>query len=126
MTVSVGLRYDIDNYEQEDRLPILFGEPAAIINKRDDNVLQPKASLSYQASDNALLYVNYGRGYRAGGFNAQFTDLFAGDFRKELSDNYEIGAKTSFWNNRFLLNGAIFFSDFTDRQQFVYLSLIHI
>ena len=120
LTASFGLRYDIDNYEQEDRLPILFGEPAAIINKRDDNVLQPKASLSYQASDNALLYFNYGRGYRAGGFNAQFTDLFAGDFRKELSDNFEIGAKTSLWNNRFLLNGSVFFSDFTDRQQFVY------
>ena len=120
LTASFGLRYDIDNYEQEDRLPILFGEPAAIINKRDDNVLQPKASLSYQASENALLYFNYGRGYRAGGFNAQFTELFAGDFRKELSDNFEIGAKTSLWNNRFLLNGSVFFSDFTDRQQFVY------
>lgn len=120
LTASFGLRYDIDNYEQEDRLPILFGEPAAIINKRDDNVLQPKASLSYQASDNALLYFNYGRGYRAGGFNAQFTDLFAGDFRRELSDNFEFGAKTSLWNNRLLLNGSVFFSDFTDRQQFVY------
>ncbi len=120
LTASFGLRYDIDNYEQEDRLPILFGEPAAIINKRDDSVLQPKASLSYQASDNALLYFNYGRGYRAGGFNAQFTDLFAGDFRRELSDNFEFGAKTSLWNNRLLLNGSVFFSDFTDRQQFVY------
>ncbi len=120
LTASFGLRYDIDNYEQEDRLPILFGEPAAIINKRDDNVLQPKASLSYQASENALLYFNYGRGYRAGGFNAQFTDLFAGDFRRELSDNFEFGAKTSLWNNRLLLNGSVFFSDFTDRQQFVY------
>ena len=120
LTASFGLRYDIDNYEQEDRLPILFGEPEAIVNKRDANVLQPKASLSYQASENALMYFNYGRGYRSGGFNAQFTELFAADFRKELSDNFEIGAKTSFWENRFLLNASVFFSDFTDRQQFVY------
>jgi len=120
LTASFGLRYDIDNYEQEDRLPILFGEPEAIVNKRDANVLQPKASLSYQASENALMYFNYGRGYRSGGFNAQFTELFAADFRKELSDNFEIGAKTSFWDNRFILNASVFYSDFTDRQQFVY------
>jgi iron complex outermembrane recepter protein len=121
LTAAVGLRYDIDNYEQVDRLPVLFGitdEP--VVNKKDDNVLQPKLSLSYQATKNALIYANYGRGYRAGGFNAQFTELFDGDYDKELSDNYELGAKTSFWKNRILLNGSVFFSDFQDRQQFIY------
>lgn len=120
LTASVGLRYDNDNFEQEDRLVLLFGEPEPIINERGDNVLQPKLSLSYQGSENVLFYANYGRGYRAGGFNAQATDLFSGDFEKELSDNYELGIKTSFWNNRFLLNGSVFNSNFQDRQQFIY------
>jgi len=121
LTAAFGARYDIDNYEQEDRLPVLFGittEP--VINERGDNVFQPKFSLSYQASDNILMFYNYGLGYRAGGFNAQFTELFDGDYRKEISDNYEVGAKTSFWDNRFLLNGSVFYSNFKDRQQFIY------
>lgn len=118
LTASLGLRYDKDDFEQEDRLPVLFGEPEPIINERSDNVLQPKLSLSYQASDNALVYANYGRGYRAGGFNPQVTDFYNLDYEKELSDNYELGVKTSSWNNRFLLNGSVFYSNFSDRQQF--------
>lgn len=111
LTASVGLRFDDDDFEQEDRL-------GGVTNRRSDTVLQPKFSLSYQASDNALIYANYGRGYRAGGFNPQITDLYNQDFRKELSDNYELGFKTSSWGDRFILNGSVFLSDFQDRQQF--------
>jgi len=111
LTASFGLRFDSDNFEQDDRL-------GGIMNERSDDVLQPKFSLSYKALDNALMFANYGRGYRAGGFNPSVTDLFNVDYRKEISDNYEFGFKTSSWGNRFILNGSVFFSDFTDRQQF--------
>lgn len=117
LIASFGARYDIDNFEQEDRFPALFGDPV-VINERDDKVFQPKFSLSYKASDNVLVYYNYGLGYRAGGFNPTVTDLFNNDFLKETSDNFEVGIKTSSWNNRFILNGSVFFSDFTNRQQF--------
>ena len=121
LVASFGARFDADNFEQENRLPTLFGDPL-VMNERSDNVFQPKFSLSYQVSDNALIYYNYGLGYRAGGFNPAVTDLFNIDYRKETSDNYEVGIKTSSWNNRFLLNGSIFYSDFTDRQQFAITS----
>lgn len=118
LTASLGLRYDIDDFEQEDRIPLLFGEPEAIINERSDNVLQPKFSLSFQATDNVLAFANYGRGYRAGGFNPQVTDFYNLDYEKELSDNFELGIKTSSWGNRFQFNASIFYSKFSDRQQF--------
>lgn len=121
LVVSFGARFDADNFEQEDRIPTLFGDPL-VMNERSDNVFQPKFSLSYQMSDNALIYYNYGLGYRAGGFNPSVTDLFNGDYEKETSDNYEVGIKTSSWENRFLLNGSIFYSDFTNRQQFAITS----
>jgi len=64
------------------------------------------------------MYYNYGLGYRAGGFNPSVTDLFNGDYEKEISDNFEIGVKTSSWENRFLFNASVFYSSFKDRQQF--------
>ena len=64
------------------------------------------------------LYTNYGRGYRNGGFNPVATDLFDRGFKAEISENYELGFKTSSWGNRFILNGSVFYSDFTNRQQF--------
>lgn len=111
LTASLGLRFDSDNFEQDDRL-------GGVMNERADNVLQPKFSLSYELSEKALIFANYGRGYRAGGFNPQITDLYNLDYRKELSDNYELGFKTSSWNDRFILNGSVFLSGFQDRQQF--------
>ena len=75
LTASFGLRYDRDKITLDDRL----GDTKA---DKEDNVLQPKASLSYKKNENFLYYFNYGRGYRAGGYNPMVTVLFDRDFEK--------------------------------------------
>lgn len=66
-----------------------------------------------------LLYVNYGRGYRNGGYNADLTDLFNREFDDETSDNYEFGFKTTTWNDRLIFNGSVFSSKLTNQQQYI-------
>ena len=66
-----------------------------------------------------MLYFNYGIGYRTGGFNPSSTNLFNKDFDNEASDNYELGVKTSFWNNRIILNGAGFYTLLNNQQQYI-------
>lgn len=112
LTLSAGFRFDIDSFEQDD---VLFETNS----DRSNNEFQPKVSLSYQASKNVLLYTNYGKGYRNGGYNAQATDLFDQDFTDETSDNYEIGIKTSSWNDRFILNGSLFSTRMNNQQQYI-------
>ena len=112
LKLSAGFRYDIDKFTQDD---VLF----ATNSERDNNEFQPKLSLSYQASKGVLFYANYGRGYRNGGFNAQATDLFNGSFDDETSDNYELGFKTTSWNDRLIFNGSIFSSKLTNQQQYI-------
>ena len=111
-TVSAGFRYDIDNFTQDDALFVTNSE-------RDNSEFQPKVSLSYQVSKDVLFYANYGRGYRNGGFNADATDLFNRTFDDETSDNYELGFKTTSWNDRFIFNGSIFSSNLTNQQQYI-------
>ena len=112
LTASAGFRYDIDNFTQDDALFVTNSE-------RDNSEFQPKVSLSYQASKKVLLYANYGRGYRNGGFNADATDLFNREFDDETSDNYEFGFKTTSWNDRFIFNGSIFQSALNNQQQYI-------
>jgi len=112
LTVSLGIRYDIDKFQQDD---YLFD----VKSSRNNNEFQPKISLSYLASKGVLFYTNYGRGYRSGGFNPAVTDLFDRDYADETTDNYEFGYKTSWWNNRFIFNGAVFYTNFNNQQQYI-------
>lgn len=113
LTAALGFRYDNDTFKQQDNL---FGTTS----ERSNGIFQPKASLSYEASKTALLFVNYGRGYRTGGFNPALTDRFNRGFKDEITDNYELGFKTSWWNNRFILNGSTFYTDFSNQQQYIF------
>ena len=112
LTASVGFRYDIDKFSQVDALFVTSSE-------RDNNEFQPKISLSYQASKKVLFYANYGKGYRNGGYNADATDLFNREFDDETSDNFELGFKTTTWNDRLIFNGSLFSSKLKNQQQYI-------
>lgn len=111
LTASVGLRFDSDNIKQENRL--LSTNP-----EKTQSELQPKLSLAYQGSDQVLVYANYGRGYRSGGFNSDSSDLFDAEYDGETSNNYELGLKTTSKNQRLIFNAAAFIVDFKNQQQY--------
>ena len=111
LTIAAGFRFDNDNIEQDNRNDGTESE-------KSKQVFQPKVSFSYQFNPSVLLYTNYGRGYRSAGFNALATALFDVEYEAELSDNYEIGLKTTHLNNRLIFNIAGFYSTFENQQQF--------
>jgi len=113
-TISAGLRYDNDNIKQDNRT--LNTNPSKV-----DSHLQPKFSLSLQASKNMLLYTNYGRGYRSGGFNQAKTVRFNEDYKAEITDNYEFGIKNNYWNNRIIFNMSTYYINFKNQQQYALL-----
>lgn len=88
------------------------------------NVFTPKFSVAYDVTDTFLAYGNISKGARAGGFNAFIADPFFGagagnpflSFEPDTLWSYEIGAKTSWDDGRFILNGALYFTDWSDAQ----------
>jgi outer membrane receptor protein involved in Fe transport len=112
----------------------------------DENEWSGTAKLAYRFTDEFMTYASFARGYKASGFNmdrervgnsalnpgtpggiAADTDT---SFDKELVDSYELGVKTQWLGNTLLLNGAVFYQDYTDFQlntftgiQFVVTSL---
>jgi len=113
-TISAGLRYDNDNIKQDNRT--LNTNPS-----KTDSQLQPKLSLSLKATDNVLMYTNYGRGYRSGGFNQATTVRFGEGYDAEITDNYEFGIKNSLWNDRLILNMATYYINFKNQQLYALL-----
>ena len=69
-----------------------------------------------------MLYVDLARGFRSGVPNP--TSAFAGGLPRfidpEIADTVEIGVKSTFWNNRALLNAGAFSSDVENRHHYFY------
>ncbi len=79
----------------------------------------PKVSLAWQLTDDALLYALYSRGYRLGGPNVvPSTPLFRTqpNYGPDEVDNYEIGTKTAWFDRRLTLDLTAFWIDWKDIQ----------
>ncbi len=74
-------------------------------------------SADYRLTDDAMVYARYAQGFKSGGFNGRANSAAeATEYAPETADTFEIGAKTSYWDNRFRLNVAAFLTQYDDFQ----------
>lgn len=81
-----------------------------------------KLNLSWDISDDALIYATYSEGFRSGGFNrngggGSGSVNIPFFFESDNVDSYELGWKAQFSENTLRFNGAVYYTDFTDLQQ---------
>lgn len=78
------------------------------------------ANLSWDVSDNAMLYLQFSDGFRNGGFPARtpagFTQFQQARYDEEFVESWEVGFKTTALDGRIRANIALFSSDYTDMQ----------
>lgn len=85
--------------------------------EEDANKFQPKVQLSYKLRDDAMVYVTWAEGFRAGFFNVgAFTS-------PESTTNYEGGIKMALLGGRLVTNAAIFHIDYSNQQVTVGLNV---
>lgn len=81
----------------------------------------PRFTLDYKASDTALVYASAAMGKKPGGLNpingiGNAATNANNTYEPEEMWVYEIGAKTSWLDNRLLVNGAIYYQDYSKKQ----------
>ncbi|HOT63872.1 MAG TPA: TonB-dependent receptor [Dysgonamonadaceae bacterium] len=76
----------------------------------------PKFSLQYWLNSDNQVYVTVAKGYKTGGFNTVFESEDERTFGPETSWNYEIGAKTSFFEKKLFVEAALFYIDIKNQQ----------
>jgi iron complex outermembrane receptor protein len=77
----------------------------------------PRASLTWNVSDTAMLYTSVAQGTKPGGFNFDPTLLDQNiAYDQEELTAYEFGWKTTWREGRAKFNGTIFLNDNTDKQ----------
>ena len=104
--------FDTTHYSDEALTTIVstFDPNGTVVNSltNTDSKFQPKATLSYDFSDNFMAYATYAEGFRYGFFNT-------GNLTQaESTQNYEVGFKSQM--GPLTLNGAAFRIDYSDQQ----------
>ena len=93
---------------------------APVKDDLDDDDWSPTIGLNYFATDDIMIYGKYSRGFKSGGWNADFMtaglEYFAYD--SESVDSYELGLKSTLFDEAVRLNVAAFYSEFDDYQVF--------
>ena len=115
--LTLAYRYDEDERERLDNNT--GGKGSKTFREH-----QPKASLAWSLSDGKMVYATVSKGFRSGGFNKILdpndpTD-FALQFESETLWNYEIGAKSTWLDNRLKVNLAAFYQDVENHQEFAF------
>jgi outer membrane receptor protein involved in Fe transport len=133
LTVTGGIRfYDYDNslkgffgfqsYEASRCFAptSVDGGPCTDLNSKvSGNGETHKVNLTWQVTDDQMVYATYSTGFRPGGVNRVIdpnTNKPFLPYTPDTLDNYEIGWKTSWDDNRVRFNGAFYWEDWNNFQ----------
>ncbi|MDX2142037.1 MAG: TonB-dependent receptor [Rhodospirillaceae bacterium] len=110
--VPTGGRYFLNGVA----LPV--GAGYSVSGEKAWSAVTPAFSLNYQVTPDHFLYATVSRGFKSGGFPSAQDDARATQtpFDPEFAWNYEVGAKTEWFENRMRLNVAAFWMDYTNLQ----------
>lgn len=109
LTLSGAFRYDHDKRRQTNLV-------TGLVRTTDFSSPQPKATITYKFTPQQLVYATYSKGFRSGGFNSPISPIPI--FRAETLQNYEAGFKTSWLNNKLIVNGAVYQADDENTQYY--------
>jgi len=122
-TLTLGGRYTRD---EKDSGLIDAQMPQLAIRGNLDNPFEeswseftPKVSLRYRYSPDLMLFGLYSKGFRAGGFSGRPNSYEAASvpYDPETVDNFEVGFKSEWMDNRLRLNASAYFMKYKDKQE---------
>ena len=79
-----------------------------------------KVTVRYQPNDDMMFYATFSQGYKSGAFPSQanLPSVAATPVDPETVDNYEVGMKSTWWDNRIEFNVTLYDMDYSDLQVF--------
>lgn len=125
LSVTGGIRYTGEkkdlNYTQLG-VP-LFIDFVGFEDSYSDDAWTPSIGLSYKVDDEKMIYATVSRGFKSGGWNADYVVSTDIGFDAEYATSFEIGAKTEWLDNRLRLNIAGFITNYSDYQVFQFVPI---
>ncbi len=136
LKVQAGARiakthFDFSNFSDG---PQNFGPLTGNTGSKDETPFTPMAGVTYQISDDDMVYATVAKGYRIGGanppiplvacksdLNAMGVTTLPSSYNSDTVVSYEIGSKDRFLGGRLQASGSAFYLDWSNIQQANYL-----
>jgi iron complex outermembrane recepter protein len=127
--VTGGARYSVEmksfRFQQRNFLsPTLQIDPFAgsPVGSQSERFAKwtPLANLTYDLTEDSIVYASYTRGFKSGGFNGRpnaNVPVTLLPFDQEVLDSYEVGYKSTAFGNRLQTNVAVFYGRYDDIQR---------
>lgn len=117
--LTLGGRYTRDDLEFStiaigtDNL--IFPAEGSVAADTSEDDFSPKIAVQWDINNNAMTYLSYVSGYKGPAFD---TGIVAGGsfVAPETSDAWELGLKSTWLDNRLILNVALFYAEYQDFQ----------
>jgi iron complex outermembrane receptor protein len=129
--VLAGVRYTKEDKDFDFRIdaspgaaPLFYTIPRDTDSASDSDV-SPTVGLRYRFNDDFNTYFRFAKGFKSGGWNADFIAATPGKpaptvqslyFRPEQAKTYEVGFKAETLAKRLRINAAVFYTDYTNLQ----------
>jgi iron complex outermembrane receptor protein len=120
LTLTLGGRYTEDEKESRQYgIVNTITDPFTSHPDQKWDEFTPRVGLSYNVSDDMMLFATYSNGYRSGGFNGRVGNLVEArePYDPETVDNFEIGIKSEWLENRLRVNANVFYLEYDDKQE---------
>ena len=88
--------------------------PPTGFQEDDFSFTTPRLILSFDVTEEWLLYASAAKGVKSGGFNPGSVQISTYD--QEENWSYELGSKLTFWDGKARVNAAAYFIDWEDQQ----------
>jgi Outer membrane receptor proteins, mostly Fe transport len=128
-SLTAGLRYTSDKrtydgfqassfFSQRDYALAGTSGPVQLTQNEDRTYRKVtwRVGVDHKFSPNFMVYANASRGFKSGAFNT--STIATPPVRPETLDSYEIGFKSTLWDNQLTLNASAFHYDYKDIQLF--------
>lgn len=126
LEITVGARLTKDKKSIDYRITDQSGlfTNGTLVDDRSSTDFSPTVSVNYKFTDDVMAYARYARGFKSGGWNADFVRSIPDmDFDDESVNAYEVGLKTTMFDRRLRINVAGYVSKHSDYQVFSFVQL---
>jgi iron complex outermembrane recepter protein len=119
LSLTVGARYTVDEKESDQIVNPIGPAPLFTVSLNPDwSSVDPSVTLSYDASDDVMLYASARQGFKSGGFQSlPGSAVLAGSvYDPEQVRSYEAGIRSRWADGSVQVNASIFHVDIEDQQ----------